>query len=258
MNDFIFDGKALSDYGYILCSFNGMIDETVPVSNMEYTTIKAPLSDISVKISSSYPENLSTTRQICKNPCLPNSDYITDDEISTLSRWLCRKDYKWFCWNSKNEFRNVYYEAQISMNKIIMGDYCVGLELVINTNRPYAVTPLINIKASGDFNVDIFSDEEGYIYPDVTITCNQSGSLVIKNKYDNSSTMIKNCSSGEIINIYGNILQISSSLDRDISNDFNYVFPHLCNEFNNHINSFEVNLDCDISMSYRGIRKVGM
>lgn len=260
MEDFIFDGKTLSSFGYVLCAFNGLDIETTPISNMEYTTIKAPLSDVSAKVSSDYPENLTTTIQICKSPCeYEYDDIITAHDISELSKWLCRKNYKWFSWVDKSDFAEVCYEAQIKMNKITLYGKCIGLELVINTNRPYAVTPLINTKVSGNnFKITAFSDEDGYIYPDVKIVVKGSGDLILTNNYDNSSTEIKNCVEGETIYIYGDILQIETDSDREIYKDFNYVFPRLISSYEKYINEFVSNMECDINISYRGIRKVGI
>lgn len=267
--DFIFDGKSLSDYGYMICSFDSVGIEKTTVSNITYNTVKAPFSNVSKKTSTSYGENLQTSNPIgiCKNTCNFNSTLdITADEISELSKWLCRRDYKWFNFvDADNGMDEIYYEAQINMNKVMLGDRCIGLELLILTNRPYGLTPEITIKSqikrskNNTLSINVYSDEEGYIYPDVTIRMNEAGTLKIINSYNNSETIVTNCSIGEIINFYGDILQIESSNENHIISDcYNYNFPALCNEFNKTTNIFTLNLNCDVEFKYRGIRKVGL
>ena len=95
MDDFIFDGRILSGYGYMICSFYSVGIEKLPVSNSTFNTIKSPLSKSSKKVSINDEENLQKVIQICKKKC--NNEYmeISTDEISELTRWLCRSEYKW-------------------------------------------------------------------------------------------------------------------------------------------------------------------
>lgn len=43
------------------------------------------------------------------------------------------------------------------------------------------------------------SDDEGYIYPDITITLKAAGDLKITNGFDNRTTVVRGCSSGETL-----------------------------------------------------------
>ena len=100
-NDFIFDGESLSSHGYVIASF-GNTDENSVASNMNYATIKAPLSDVSRLIGTGYEENYTRTISIIKDNCkVENSNLnLTNDDISEMTKWLCRKEYKWFRWES--------------------------------------------------------------------------------------------------------------------------------------------------------------
>ena len=91
--DFIFDGQKLSDFGYVIVDFNSSAGvSTSDISKMSYTDVKAPLSDISHNVSTTYESNLSTQIQIMKNHCTEEKIEITNDELSQLTRWLCRND----------------------------------------------------------------------------------------------------------------------------------------------------------------------
>ena len=255
--DFIFDGQKLSDFGYIVCS-DGVIDETYDVSILEFVDIKAPLSDTSHKVSSSYSENLSRTIKIMKMNCYGSYEdsFITDNELSEISRWLCRKNYKWFKWVDKKNENDVCYEVKINVRKIVYGLNIIGLELSIQSNRPYGLTHLHDINYVLDSTnnnlglVVIHSDEEGYIYPDMTIKCLQSGNLKIVNTTTNDEPMIiKNCSEGEIINIYGNdVFQISSSTGHALYKDFNYKYFRLYSDYDINMNTFISLMDCEVAI----------
>ena len=264
IQDFLFDGQTLSGFGYMICSFDSSnSNSTEFVSNMSYTEIKSPLSNISHTVSASYENNLSRTIQICKKNCNDSNYNITNDELSELSRWLCRKDYKWFKWIDDEDDDEIFYQVHITLKKIEMHDNKVGFELDIISNRPYGMTNEIkanyNNADNSPIRLDVYSDEEGYIYPDLIIKIKENGNLKITNTYENRITQINNCEAGEIITIIGNdVKQIRSSSGHNLSFDFNYIFPRLCSTYSQSNNEITVNLNCDIEIKYRGVRKVGI
>lgn len=268
ITDFLFDGRELSSFGYMPCTFNSTNFETMPVSTLTYHTVKAPFSDTAFKTSVSYDSNLSTTITICKHSCdsagLPT---ITAEDISELSKWLCRKEYKWlhFITDDSTGVDEVYYEAQINLQKVMLGDRCIGLDLTINTNRPYGLTQEIVIQSQLDqesdhrVNLHVYSDEEGYIYPDMVISIQEAGTLEITNEFDGKTTIIQDCLEGEVIHLHGNTLQITSTMnEHDIASCFNYQFPRLYSSLEESTTRFIFNLDCDVTFRYRAIRKVGI
>lgn len=254
---FIFDGQRLSDFGYIEF-FDGLRSENLAVSTMTYETIKSALSDISYKVNHTYESNYSTTLMIMKNPCEDIDEmWMTEDNISVLTRWLVRKTYKWFKYTDSN----VWYKVQNAVEKIYEGDNVIGLSVTVNANAPFGFTPEIVNKWDDDEKViNVVTDEEGFIAPNFTIVAKESGDLVIGNTRSSMSTEINNVNANEIINIYGEgLYQISSSdTSHNIADDFNYVFPKLYSAYNNNANTITTNLNCDITMTYRGIRKVGL
>lgn len=294
--DFEFDGKTLSSFGCVTFS-EGLSEEQLAVSAMAFETIKSALSDISLKAAHTYENNYSTTVLIMKNCCErkcvedPERPYykvrgtnlkvtlgyckeeehaviddkftcedelnLSDMEISTLTKWLARKQYKWFRWCD----RYVWYRAQNSIEKIYYGEDVIGLAVTINTNAPYGFSTEITEVVEGKDHMDITdqTDEEGYIYPELTVTCNEAGDFELTNTFDNSVTRIKNVSAGEILIFHGDLQEIeSSNLSHKLPVDFNFVFPHLCYLYGENLNHFESNINCDFTLKYRGIRKVGL
>ena len=100
------------------------------------------------------------------------------------------------------------------------------------------------------------SDEIGYVYPDMKITCNQAGDLSIFNELENCTMLIRNCSVGEVITIKGNEQIISTSYDsHDICNDFNWEFFKIGNTIDNRNNRISVSRPCAIVITYSPIIK---
>ena len=269
VTDFVFDGQTLSGFGYMIASFNGANDETAEVSMLDFTDISSPLSDVSNKVATSYPNNYTATIQIMKSPdCNGNEDddyHLTYDDISTISKWLCRKEYKWFKWIDDDDDDDAYFEVHCKVGKVITAGTCYGLELTFESNRPFAVssekvttTTLSN--ANGSFTVEMYSDEEGWIYPDIELTLAQGGTLNVSNSQEAGRvSTIKNCTSGEKITFHGDVLQASSTVvSHVLATDYNYVFPRLYNEYGSYTNVITVNLPCSVTLKYRGIRKVGL
>lgn len=99
------------------------------------------------------------------------------------------------------------------------------------------------------------SDDIGYIYPDIQIKCLSSGDLKITNSIENRTTIIKNCSTNEVISVDEN-LNISTSLSsHKLYNDFNFVFFRIANSYENNQNIISVNIPCEITIKYYPVAK---
>lgn len=170
--DFIFDGEKLSDYGYMICSFDSVGLETSTISEINFTEIKSPLSDISHKVATGYESNLSRTIQIMKMNCDDTNNYDNDNkDISTLTKWLCRKDYKWFQWIKDGVVEEIYYEVRINLKQIKLSDSSIGFELDIISNRPYGL--------SEEKVIEIDNNIIGTATGDVICVDNSSDNLMI-------------------------------------------------------------------------------
>ena len=286
----MFDGKTLSEMGYMLCSFDGNTDETAEVSVMDYTEIKAPLSDASHKVATEYPNNYTKTLQICKIEDCEHPDtslVLTNSDISAITRWLCRKEYKWFNWIYDTEAENydkIEYRVYCKVSKISFNGECHGLEITLETNAPYGYTAektVSNVRCTGGSFITIGPDitdidEEGYIYPYFEFYFLSSGNWSFVNQTNwnntetfpdyNRTTTVANVQTYEKIIIAGDdVLQISA-VDRSenpihatLYRDFNYVFPRICCTNTTANNRFKnVGPTVRISYKYRSIRKVGL
>lgn len=264
--DFEYDNILLSGFGFVLCEFsnNGGFQTVDNGSDIKFTTTPILNGNQWLSAGAKYEECLSATFQICKNPCLSNNDEIeeiTVDEITQLTRWLCRKEFKKFK-IIRDGYEQIYFEGSFTLDRIKFNDKVVGLELNLTTNRPFALyEPYIKTLNFTSANQTLIfrdiSDEIGFINAEATITCNASGNLVIHNSVEDRDTIIKNCVAGEVIIMKYPIISSSISSHR-IQDDFNFNFFRIANSWNNPVNKITASLPCTIKFTYSPIRKVGV
>lgn len=272
--DFEYDGKQLSDFGMMLCSFDSSGLETVSSgADITFNTTKSVGSDKVKMYGSKYEETYTSTFQICKNPCNNDDMYIEPNMISALQRWLCRKDNYHPFKPIQEDLKDVFWNATFSSKQLNLNGKIVGLELTMYTNSPYAylaVQPISYSLNSGDsFSLFDSSDEVGFIYPKVEIICNGNGKIVLHNNLDKKLLKLYNLTAGEIITLDGENKVISSSIENTrtipLSNSFDYYYPRIFNKIvdGNDVreNIFTLSNDsipCDITFKYSPIVKIGL
>lgn len=276
IEDFEYDNERLLDHGFIICSFNG-VESAESVSSgadIVFNQAKPSMSRKFHLYSCDYESSYIATFQICKNPCTSNKDlYISTEEVSALQQWLCRNQYHKFKLY-QDGYKNLYWMAVFSTKQIMQNGKIIGLELTMYADAPYAyfddIVLEFNCKKNESFDVYSASDEEGYIYPSVEITClgndetegeiETTYTLELSNSRDKKILQIKGCKKDEIISINGDYLTISSSEESHSSlpNDFNYYFPKLFNTYKNNQNIFTCNVDCFIRFTYSPVRRIGL
>ena len=258
--DFEYDGYILSDMGFMVCHFDSQGLETVSNgSNITFNTVSMVHGEKWYLTSSQFDECLSTTIQICKK-C--TDDFrITTHELRALSAWLNRKQFHKFKFHGE-DCPNIYFEAKMNVSRIESSGELYGLELEIQTNRPYALHEpqqfIIRTTATNQKRRIIdTSDLEGYIYPYTEITVNQAGNLTIHNDIEDRDTIIQNCSAGEKI-IMDYPVITSSITSHQIQNDFNWNFFRIANTFRNNINQITISLPCTVKITYSPVVKIGL
>lgn len=260
--DFEFDGSRLSDFGFMLCYFGSNGLKTVS-NGCEITFNKVSVLNGSKQelTSTKYDKCLETTLQICKNSCGSNDFEISTEELRVLSRWLNRKEFLKFKILS-DEYLDIYFEASFNISRIELDGVLYGLELKLQTNRPFALQEqkkvvIKNLVQNGEHSIKDYSDIEGYIYPEVEITINEGGNLTIYNDMENRTTFIANCVAGEVIKMNYPIIE-SSILNHKIQNDFNWNFFRVANTFTNSINKITISLPCTMKITYSPTIKMGL
>ena len=265
--DFEYDGQYLSDYGFIICDFDSASGANVVDAGSKITFNKVSRNrgrQYSLT-STQYDECIQATFDICKNPDEYDREemVISNDEYRDLMRWLNRHEFlKFQVFNEDNADRDsCYYDVSFNIDKIKIGEILYGLRLTMESNKPFGYgreqTVLYNFADVTKPRVfRDMSDEVGFIYPYVTITCNADGDLQIYNDLEDCMTLIKNCKVGEVITIDGDAQIISTTYSsHDICNDFNYEFFKIGNTISTRDNKVTVSKPCMIEIKYSPIIK---
>lgn len=265
--DFEYDNQYLSDFGFIICEFDASSGATVAEAGSKITFNK--VSRNSGKSSSLtgtvYEECVQCTFDICKSPDLYEYEdrEISNDEYRDIVRWLNRREFLKFqiLDEEDSEHDTCYYNVSFNIDKIKINEKLYGLQLTLESDKPfgYGEEKIISLSFDGTSSAKkIFdtSDEIGYIYPNMIITCKATGDLTVCNKTVDCTMLIKNCKKGEEITINGEAQTIISSLDsHDISNDFNYEFLKISNTYKNRYNEISTTKACNIIIKYSPIIK---
>lgn len=267
--DFEYDGLFLSDFGFIACVFgasSGSVNASTG-SKISFTKVSHNRGRHYTVVNAEYNDCLTASFDICKNPDTHDKTdmKITNDELRDIMRWLNRRSFHKFrlipdeC--EDDDITTCYYNASFNVEKIKVAEDLVGLSLTLETDKPFGYGDIVQqtmtfVSSSNVRTVYDPSDEVGEVYPDLVITVNSSGDLTLTNTTLNRSTVIKNCTQGEIITIYGSEQILSSSLpSHDIANDFNYEFFKIANTYDNRINNITCSLPCTIKLTYKPIIK---
>lgn len=266
--DFEYAGEKLSDYGMLLCTFGtpGEIETVSSGADLLFLQVNPSGRSYFNIASTSYEAAYTTTFQICKDPCTNGDMTLSSSEVSSLQRWLCRKNQYYRFKIHQEDFEHIYWNATFSAKQMNLNGNIIGMELTLLTDAPFAYMDEIQIHedCSGEkLSFDLFdmSDEEGYIYPNIEIELLETGDGVfqLSNSLDGIKfTRIKNCTAGEKISIHGKTHLISTTGNHVLSKDFNYVFPKIINTYLDNKNVFTCSLKCKITISYSPIRKVGL
>ncbi len=272
--DFEYAGEKLSDYGMMICRFDGAggVETVSSGSDLTFGQVKSAAGNRFGLSNTAYDSAYTATFQICKNPCEQKSGReltLTTEEISSLQRWLCRKNqYLKFKIDQKG-YEHIYWNVTFSAKQIAYRGEVIGLELTMYTDAPYAFMDEIVVEKVCEANVpfDIYdiSDEPGFVYPRVEVTFleKKEGTVfTLKNESEteNRITAISQFKVGETITMDGTKQLITTSSREHVTlpGDFNYYFPRLINTYENNKNVFRANLRCKIVVTYAPVRKVGL
>lgn len=138
--DFEYDGRTLSSFDMVICSFGDKgLDTVSNGSHIVFNTIPTLCGSKYELTSSEYDECLETTIQICKNSCKSDVSEISTIEFRELTRWLNRKKFLKFKILDEDHI-DLYYEASFNISRIEINGKLIGLELEVVTNRPFALS----------------------------------------------------------------------------------------------------------------------
>ncbi len=259
--DVIFNNKSLSDFGFMLCEFdgNGSLNRTSVGSTIDLKTIK--IKNNWKVTSSEYKEAVTFTFSICKR----DFSQVSPSEQATINRYFIRKDGYKFLQFIMKEFEQIYFNVICTDIKAVsVGNIDYGLELTFISDSPYGYGKeeryIIDVGGSSMIQkkfIDM-SDEVGETYPNLKIEIYQPSTINIKNDLTKCNFELKNCVGGEIITVNSITGDITSSMRGNIVKDFNYNWFSFGNTYDTRSNSLMLTGRAKVTMFYRQIRKVGV
>lgn len=265
--DFEYDGKLLSSFGMMVCSFSESrsASTTEKGSEIEFNLVPSGYGKRFYAAGLQYENYLSTTFQICKrSDCYPEDQMeITSTEFRELSRWLNRKEFLWFRSFDlqEPEKEKPWFRASFNLSRIESAGKTIGVELSMTTDAPFGYgdeRELIWNFGQNSLSAVLAdeNDEIGDTYPQLKITCGQSGTMTISDDLTGCECSVENCVSGEVLEFSGETMIIeSSNTNHDLANDFNYDFFRFGNTYDQRENTITVSMPCTVELRYRPIWK---
>lgn len=254
--NFIFDGKSLSDFGFIICTFDGETNVSTSPS-ITYTTLKVPDNNRRRFLSSNYEDVISFEISIAKYESKKNNLPINSYEDRAIRKWLCREDGFHEFVIEQEDFYNIYYNAQINITPQMVCGRIRGYRLTITTDNVYGYTEWLetefDINSSTSYNFLALSDRADYFYPIWEITPLQSGDIHLKILEDvnQTYTILKSATINKKI-----IIDSENGIIEGISPDnFNWQLLRIVQGFDETVNTITSTLPCHIKMKYRLARK---
>lgn len=253
--DFDFCGEKLSDYGFVIGSFNGGNDvETLNSGNIQVTTITLPKYRKNIIHGKQFGEPIQITFQVVKldENCSPL--YVTDNEYDAIKRWLERDTYNFIRFDDEQ----VYFNALITVAGVSVNGKVVGFELTVKSDSGFSYSEELTTTLLTGQNT--FTDNSAlvdYTYPTLVITCTEDGDFQMSNALDDNRTMeVKNCVTGEILTVDCEHKTIQTNVSgHDLSSDFNYKFFRFLNTRQTRSNTITVT-GGSVNMTYRFTRMV--
>lgn len=261
--DFEFAGEKLSDYGFMVCSFDGgdAFETRTMGGDLTFSTVSEYNGKHWLLVNAGYEEALTATFYICPNPCVLGERYtITEEMNRNIMRWLNRPTFQVF--RPLRRGGGIFYNGSFIVKAQLYSGELVGYELTLQTDAPFGYGDEeeyeFEVEADEEYTILDSSDEIGDLYPHMEITVVEAGNLVITNLMDDEwETIITDCSANEVIT-FDHPLVSTDSISHEIQNCFNFNFPRISNTYADNENVFTFSLPCSVRMSYNPIRKVGI
>ena len=274
--DFTFNGKKLSDLGYICCNFDSS-SGTIEVSSGANVTLNQEKPSGSNKFnlySTSYDEPFTFPLSICLNPCgnYENME-MSVEQARKIQKWLSLRNKK-FKINIEG-YEDIYWIGTFTCKQVMLNDIIIGFNLTFTANTPYALQEdkSFNIELSEALESDIVfnSDVYGYINVDYIITVKEAGNLKFDTYYyDPDSRLyildreftVKNCAADEKIYVKGDAQIVTSSRTaHELGKDCNFILPRLVNTYQSDDeevrNKIKSNLKCNVQITYNPTAMIG-
>ncbi len=198
--DFLFDRQYASDFGLMVCSFEGS-PETASGGDAEYNVIKTPGRDRFAFYGAQAASAIEWHFSICKDPEKHGDPYFTQYEESRIAKWLLRTDGYHLFRFCQEGCEDIFYHAYVTMHPHQILGQTAGFDLTVTSDCAYGFTGVITQKAvlsasSSPLTFRVQSDVDTWILPRVTLKCSGDFQIYNENDPDSQKTEFVNLPSG--------------------------------------------------------------
>lgn len=261
--DALIGDYRLSDHGLMLATFN--VEDTYNLGvSMDTSESFLGRNPVPVYLGSKFNAKAQLTVTVIQNEPVTKKTFFTVNEVrEILGRLTGFQGYKKMYVQTESLYENFYYMVRVNEDVDFerSGDKIIGIRFVMDCDSQFAwkdeEQSFITENADDVIKIDINSDDRyNYLLPYIELTTDSAlDSLSIINITDNNrETKIDNINANETIIIDSKRNIISSTRQRNFSEDFNYKFPRLLNGEN----ELQISSPITIKFSMNLPRKVGM
>jgi len=252
---FTFGNWCSDEFGIMAVSLESALNRFNKGQVSEIVIDKAAQAIEYQKISQSYKEPMEFTLQVINKD---GSDISAEQERAMSKAFCNRGDYEWLFIHDER-FGDAWVRAKFYNPQTWTVMEVKGIQYTVQTSSPvafsdeyentYSITDTVKT-----MSIYVNNDEELEIYPELQITMQSAGKLIVSNSAETDSaykTEISNLQVGEVVTIKDE--NITSSLSaHDIMSDSNLICPRLYDEEN----TLTFNLNCTVLVKYREYRKL--
>lgn len=269
--DFEYAGQYLSDFGLTIGTLDGGGEKENLSAGSEIEFVKVARRNGAKHglAGTKYGSCIQATIDIIKDPCRYENLEISDDDFRDLMRWLNRRQFLPFQAYDADEpvplHDSCWFNASFNVERLTFGDRLYGLRLKMETDAPFGFGQKLTFKkvlSSGQsMTVYDMSDTIEFFCPDVAVkVLGDKDSAQIESDLTGTVTTFKHLYNGETIEMHGDTMIIESSFSpvnrpTMLTDDFNYSFVAIGNEYDNRVNNLTVNFPCEITVSYSPVIK---
>lgn len=269
ISEMIYAGELLSDYKLVIAGFEGRGgDETITTdSQRSFNSVSMFNGKYHPFVSTVYEEALEMEFTLIKDICqYEDQEFIEEfsqEELRKIKRWLSRPLPHKLQFPDVEGFEDVFWMGSFNVEEVYVGGMPCGLHLTFTSTRPFGLRTESYYEGTLDVGDELTitdgSDDEGhtYIFLQATTTDGGDFELSIANNGKTRSTVVKNCTPGEVLT-FSPLLQVVSSVDsHELGDDFNYVFPRIANAYYNDTreNVISTSIPIDYIIRYNEIVK---
>jgi hypothetical protein len=230
-SNFIYAGQSSEEFSVIMVDFDS--PSATNDENSELILSTTPYRNTWSLHAVQKSEPLKFRITLCRT----DGEYIDAYMERELKKWLCKGSFNWLSIDQTDLSDSNYFCVINNPQKVNVARMNGGMSFEVCCNSQNAWSNLrtktYTSTTTNTFNFYNDSDYNNYeLSPTFTIASNASQNIKIKNNTTNQEVIINNCLQNEVIILDSENEMISTTVSRNIIDDWNVVFTTMTNGTN--------------------------